>query len=489
MSINLYQDAYNLHTQGKLEEAKAKYLEFVSINPSHSDALNMLGLAYYQTKMFNEAIDAIIKALKIKEDAYYYECLGMVYLDIREYQAAQKTFERATELNPNNAENWFNLANVHKALNNLEVSETLYKKALEINPELTISAFNLATLYANNLDRPKDAIEMFQRVLKKTPDDLETKYFISLNYFKDKDYKTGMKYFENRLCRKSAIISQEKSFPNIMKTAKVWEGQTDKTATIYTYYEAGFGDIIMYARYLPLVKERCKKLIFRPRSELTPLFEDNPQLGVDYLEYLTPEEEIHFDYHIPLLSMPYALGLDNDSIFVTPDRYMVANPVKSALFKEKYCKEDGKLKIGIKWQGNTYYDVDRVITIESFFKIFELANTQFYSMQTAEGSEELEKCEKYGVVDVATGFENFSDTAAAIDNMDLIISNDSSLAHLAGAMGKPCFILLPYIYNWRWHLDLSKCDWYDSVKLFSQKSPSDWDEVMERVRLEIEKHL
>ena len=489
IKLSLYQEAFNLHSQGKLIEAEQKYLELLKNEPQNSDALNMLGVLNYQSNRFNEAIDYIIKALKIREDVYYYECLGAVYLDIREYEVAKNTFERACELNPENAENWFNLATALKGLRRFEDAENFYKKAVEINPKLSIAYFNLATLYANNLNRPKEAIATFQKVLELNPDDAESKYFISLNYFRDKDYVTGGKFFENRLCRKSAIMSQEKTFPNLMKTAKIWKGETVKESTIYTYYEAGFGDIIMYSRYLPLVKERCKKLIFKPRSELTPLFEDNPQLGIDYLEYLTPEDEIHFDYHIPLLSIPYALGLNNEEIFGTTDKYLFANKEKSKRYFDEFCKGNDKFKIGIKWQGNTYYDTERVITIESFFKIFELPNTQFYSMQTAEGSEELEKCKKYDVIDLASTFKDFSDTAAAIDNMDLIISNDSSLAHLAGAMGKPCFVLLPFIYNWRWHMDMSHCDWYDSVKLFKQNTPVDWNEVMDRVRKEIEKRI
>lgn len=488
MISELYKEAYNLHSKGDLEQAENKYLEVIEKEPENSDAYNMLGVLYYQSKMFNEAIDYIIKALKIKENPYYYECLGAVYLDIREYEVAKNTFEIACEQNPKNAENWFNLGNAYKGLKDFEQAENMYKKAVSVDKKLSIAYFNLATMYANNLNKPKEAIEFFQKVLELNPNDTEALYFISLNYFREMDYETGCKYFENRLCRKSAIMSQEKTFPNLMKKAPVWKGETVKDSTIYTYYEAGFGDIIMYARYLPLVKERCKKLILKPRSELRPLFEDNPQLGVDYLEYFTPEEEFHFDYHIPMLSIPYALGLKNDEMFVGHEGYMISNKEKSKEFKEKYCKND-KLKIGIKWQGNTYYDTERVITIESFFNVFEIPNTQFYSMQTAEGSEELEKCEKYHVIDVAKDFKDFSDTAAAIDNMDLIISNDSSLAHLAGAMGKPCFVLLPYIYNWRWHMDLSKCDWYDCVKIFKQNSPADWNEVMQRVKTEIEKMM
>ena len=127
---------------------------------------------------------------------------------------------------------------------------------------------------------------------------------------------------------------------------------------------------------------------------------------------------------------------------------------------------------------------------EDFFRLFELPNTQFYSFQTFDGSEEFEKIKnKYNVINLGETFGDFSDTAGAIENMDLIISNDTSLVHLAGAMNKVCWVLLPYIYNWRWHVDLSKCDWYDSVKIFRQNEDRNWQSVFDDVESELKRKL
>ena len=137
----------------------------------------------------------------------------------------------------------------------------------------------------------------------------------------------------------------------------------------------------------------------------------------------------------------------------------------------------------LKWQGNTYYDQDRVIPTEAFAPLIETEGTKFYSFQTFEGSEDLEKLSsKYDITDIGSELIDFSQTAAALMNLDLVICNDTSLAHLAGALGIPCFVLLPYEVNWRWHTDLSKCDWYDSIKLFRQKSIGDWSGVFEEVK-------
>ena len=168
-------------------------------------------------------------------------------------------------------------------------------------------------------------------------------------------------------------------------------------------------------------------------------------------------------------------------MFISKDKYLKANPQKIKFYRDKFFNTD-KFKIGIKWQGNTTYDWERVIDVKEFIKLFNIPNTKFYSFQTFEGSEKIEELKKcYDIVDIGKTLNNFSDTAGAIENLDLVICNDTSLAHIAGAMGKPCWVLLPYLYNWRWHLDLDTCDWYDSVKLFRQSEPQNWDSVFEEL--------
>jgi ADP-heptose:LPS heptosyltransferase len=168
------------------------------------------------------------------------------------------------------------------------------------------------------------------------------------------------------------------------------------------------------------------------------------------------------------------LNLKGDEVFIHHDKYLNATKDKIDFFKEKYFNND-KFKIAIKWQGNTYYETDRVIDVDAFSPLFELADTKIYSAQTFEGAENLKKLsEKFDITDLSPDLKDFSYTAGALANVDLVISSDSSLAHLAGAMGIPCIVLLPYNYNWRWHMDLSKCDWYDSLKLFRLGEKESW---------------
>ena len=213
----------------------------------------------------------------------------------------------------------------------------------------------------------------------------------------------------------------------------------------------------MFSRYLPLLKNKCKKVVFYPQKPLVPLFETS-NLGIDELiEGFIPEQALNFDVHAPLMSLPYLLGLKDKKVFESPEGYLKADESLISEFKEKFFNNKD-LKIGIKWQGNTYYDKDRVIPTEAFIPLLQIEGTKFYSFQTFEGSEEINKLSDFNITDIGKDLLDFGQTAAALMNLDLVICNDTSLAHLAGALGIPCLVLLPYETNWRWHDDLTKCD-------------------------------
>lgn len=218
------------------------------------------------------------------------------------------------------------------------------------------------------------------------------------------------------------------------------------------------------------------------QKPLAPLFRENMNLGIDeIIDTFVPEQNLEFDIHAPLMSLPYILRLKGNKVFAYSSGYLRPNEKLVQEYKKKYFNTE-KIKVGIKWQGNTYYDKDRVIPTEKFGQLIEVENTQYYSFQTFEGAEELQKLSsKYNIVDIGKDLVDFSQTAAALSNLDIVICNDTSLAHLAGAMAIPCWIMLPYEVNWRWHTDLSVCDWYDSVKLFRQKKLGDWQSVFDQI--------
>lgn len=474
-----FNKAFKLHSDGILDQAETVYNEILEENPNNAEVLNLLGILKLSQNKLEEAETFITKALSIKKDAYFYENLAKVYEGKKGFTKEIEILEEAINTLICGFEIYFLLGLAYKNNIEYEKAEKAYLKAIEINPKSEKACYNLASLYLF-LNNPQKAIEYFQKCHEINPEDKEVLYFLSLGYLRIKDYKTGLKYFENRLCRNTAIISQQVTYPNILKKAPIWQGEDISDKTLYTYYEAGFGDMIMFARYLPELQKRCKKIILKPQKALVQLFKDNfPDVEIMNLFY--EEDKINFDVHLPFLSLPYVLGLNNEEVFMHHDKYLKAVPEKVQYYKENFFNND-KFKIAIKWQGNTYYETDRVINVEAFAPLFDIPNVKVYSAQTFEGSEEFEKLSsKYDITDLASSFKNFSDTAGALENVDLVICSDTSLAHLAGAMGKPCIVLLPYNYNWRWHMDLTHCDWYDSVKLFRLGKKETWNELMLRV--------
>ena len=442
--MKLLSEAIELHKKGNILEAEKIYNEILRSEPQNIQVIDLL---------------------------------ANIKLTTKDFQTAYTLYHKILELDSDNKDALFNIAISAKNLGHLAEAIDSYKKVIELYPDTEEAYYNIASLYSDSGDMD-DAIKYYKRVLENNPDDKETKYFIGIAYMKNRQYKEGLKFFENRLCRLSAVVTQEHTYPNLMQKAKLWQGEYVPDKTIYTYYEAGFGDVLMFARYLPLLEKKCKHVILKTQVPLEELFKENfPNIHV--MHYFEPENKIHFDYHVPILSLPYVLGLDEDDMFVAKGGYLKANPEKVNSYHKRFF-DNNYFKIGIKWQGNTMYDWDRVIDVKEFIKLFQIPNTKFYSFQTFEGSEGINELKKYyDIVDIGSTLNNFSDTAGAIENLDLVICNDTSLAHVAGAMNKPCWVLLPYLYNWRWHQDLTKCDWYDSVRLFRQDNPGNWDFVFE----------
>ena len=472
---------FSLHQQGQLEDAENAYKKALEMDCQNAEVYNLLGVLKLQQGDTDEAVKNIEKAVQISPQAYFYETLFQAYIRAKDFEKIASKASLVLKLYPNNFSLIFNIALACKNLNKNREAIKFYEKALEIDPTSYNAWFNLAHLYSVEAET-KNAVSAMKICHKLNPD-ADTEYFYALALMRIKDYNKGLKYFERRLCRETAFALQNKTYPNKVRKDNLWKGENIKDKTLLVYYEAGFGDTIMFERYLPLVSKKCKKLIFLLPKELSPVVKENPLLGVDeIIDRFLPESEIDFDVHAPIMSLPYILGLKNDDVFAYSGGYLRADKEKTEMYQKKFFNND-KIKIGIKWRGNTYYDKDRVIPTESFLQLVDIPNTQFYSFQTFEGSEETSKLPN--VIDIGKELSDFSQTSACLSNLDLVICNDTSLAHLAGAMGVPCWVLLPYEVNWRWHTDLSKCDWYDSVRLFRQQNQNNWQELFERVKSEM----
>lgn len=472
---------FDLHQSGRLAEAEAAYIEAMDLDCDNPEIYNLLGVLKLQQNDTQAAIEWVEKAVNMNPSEYFYETLFQAYIRNGDYEKILYYESDIRERYANNFSLLFNIAHAYKNLNQFDNAIKTYEEALKIDPSSYEGWSNLAHLY-EIIGQGKNALSAMKICYKLSPDDIDTKYFYSLSLMRTKNYKEGLKYFENRPGRGLAILSQKKSYPHLAAEDRIWAGEKIKDKTIFVYYEAGYGDVIMFSRYLPLLKKKCKKIVFMPQKELIPLFEQSG-LGVDELiEGYIPEQNMNFDVHTPIMSIPHLLGLKDNNIFESPEGYLSANPELAEEYRKKYF-DNNLLKIGIKWRGNTYSDCGRAIPAEEFAPLLEVEGTKFYSFQTFEGSEEVHKLsEHYDITNLGAEFLDFGQTAAAMVNLDLVICNDTSLAHLAGALGIPCFVILPFETDWRWHDDMNHCDWYSSLKLFRQDSPGDWKQVFGRIK-------
>lgn len=439
--------ALKLHQSGNLVDAENLYLEILAESPNEGNVLNLLGFLKVQNNRFSEAVSYLKKAV---------------------------------ELYPNFFEAWFNLGLAYKGMDDFDNAIFAYKKAIALEPENVTANFNLANA-CECKNETEMAIKYYEQAYKYNKDatDRNIPYFLSICYIKAKNFEKGLPLHEYRHSKAFAIECQRVIHKD-MDIKPLWDGTPLPDKTIFVYYEAALGDTLMYVRYLDCLKGMFKKVLFKPQLAFVDFFKEN-NFGAEIIESRTLPEDVKFDVHIPLMSIPCVLGHFSEEIPLS-EVYLKANSEKTKIFKDKHFN-NSKLKIGFKWMGNTVYDMTRVINIESFYKLFELPNTQFYSLQKGEGIEEFEKIpKKYNVIDLSEEFNDFGDTAAAVENLDLVICNDTSVAHLAAAMGKPTWILLPFVQNWRWHTDISYSPWYKSVKLFKQTEPDNWDELFKQVK-------
>lgn len=438
-------EALKLHQQGNLADAEKLYSQILKESPNEGNVLNLLGFLKIQNNQFQDAIE---------------------YL------------KKAAEIYPTFFDAWFNLGLAYKSNKEFAKSLEAYEKAASIKADNPYIYFNMANIYEAYLNDTFKAIEYYEKALKYKNDEKDTdiNYFLGMCYLKAKDFEKGLIQHEYRPSKPLAIFSQSREYKLIEKTP-LWDGKEMKDKTLFVYYESALGDTLLYVRYLDLVKNMFKKVLFKPQPCFEDFFKEN-NFGTEIIGRKTLPQDVIFDVHIPLMSIPYVL---NSKEIPLSEGYLKANKEKVKEYKQKYFNNN-KFKIGIKWMGNPDNDLTRAITTESFYKLFELPNTQFYSVQKGDGIEEFEKIPKhYNVINLGETFKDFSDTAAAIENMDLVICNDTSVAHLVGAMGKPCWILLPYVQNWRWCMDINYSPWYKSVKLFKQTNPGNWDEVFNEV--------
>ena len=441
-------------------------------------------LAYSLAKLHRK--DEALKLIKVYEPLsvnkkvtchaignFYYTALDMPLRAI-EY------FEKYTEFDPENANVYNTLGHLYSRVDD-EVSRKKQTAALlkadELKPNDPVIVKSLLTMYEKRHDTEK-VKKLYPKLISISPSPRH-----SLNYglylMSWGELNEGGKYFAERFDLEKYPVGYPKTFLNGPLKWNFKDDISDKLLVVH--YEEGFGDSIMYGRFLPLLKQYARKTVLIVQKPLANLFKQSPVLS-DGVEILTDIKEFIGKYnkenytHIPMLDMPYPLGVDRHFIPFT-DKYLVAQKPK------KY--DNKKVNIGIAYSGDASANYNgRDIMLTKFYDIAKLDGVQVYSLQVGDRLRQIDDVPKdISIVDLGKDFKDFTDTANAVAGLDLVISSDNVILNLAGALGVRTYGVFNKYPNYRW-FDLTGDNvvWYESVKPFQCEEENDWASVMEKVK-------
>jgi tetratricopeptide (TPR) repeat protein len=463
---------------GRFDDAEQYYLKALEANPHLPEAYLSLGNIYKEKGQFEDAIRCYQKALQLNPDApEVYSNLGIAYQKAGRHAEAAGYFETAVALNPDDANMHYNLGIAFQENGRLDEAIQCYQKASQRNPGDAGIYNNLAFALQENR-RPYEAIPYYRKALQLEPSYATAHWNLSLALLLTGNFREGWREYEWRWGTQYLAASRR----NFVQP--LWSGEDIKGRTILLHAEQGFGDTIQFIRYVSLVAERGAGIIFECCRELAALLLCVKGIG----QVVVRGEKLPaFDVHCPLLSLPLAFDTTLETIpAIVP--YVAGNRVLTEKWKAKIKKDNSKIKIGFAWAGNPGFKQNRYrnIPLALFLPLTKIPGAAFYSLQKGGEAEEA-KHPPGGMklFDYTEDIHDFSDTASLIENLDLIISVDTAIAHLAGALGKPVWTLLPFSPEWRWLLDREDTPWYPTMKLFRQSSPGDWRQVIDRVRQEL----
>jgi tetratricopeptide (TPR) repeat protein len=462
----------------QFKEGIMYYKKALTLNPDLVDTYYNLADAFVETQQIDEAIACYQEILQLDPSiAMSYFHIGNLLQEKGRYDEAVHYYKKAIEIGPTNAEVYNNLGTAAYQKGFIEESITYYQKALVLNPDYAVAYSNIG-IALHNKGKLDEAFTLYQKALQINPDIADAHLNTSLIHLSKGNFKEGWKEFEWRW-RTKEFVPQQRNF-----SQPLWDGSDIAGKTILLHAEQGFGDTIQFVRYVPLVAQRRAKVILECLKELKSLIQT---VNGIHQVVVRGEPLPEFDLQCPLLRLPLVFNTTLESI-PTKIPYVFVDPELGRNWGNKVQDDNSKLKIGITWYGNPkhIHDRNRSCLLETFLPFSKVKDILFYSLQKERSSMEAkDRPEGMKLFDYTKEIYDFSDTAALIENLDLIISVDTAVAHLAGALGKPVWTLLPFVPDWRWLLDREDSPWYPTMRLFRQQTQGDWRPVIARVLAEL----
>lgn len=528
--------AIEFHKNGKFEEAEKLYLRFLETNPKESKAHHLLGLLYFQKGDYKKAIEPLKTALRLETSIAYQTDLALAYFELSDWENAYKYFKKVAfsqksriiyektvkcakllgltrdvlkhlidydsfapgdeivtreiaetafdlgefeisrkyllkviELWPKDHAAYNNLGLITENLSDFSEAERLYRKALEIE-FCGNYLYNLAVVL-RRMERYDESNACLHELREKKAYDLDKIDFAySTNLLHNRNFKEGYELF-------ATVSKHEMDY--FIKTP--WNGEINPNAILALCATEGRGDVIMYSRYLDFINPLAfKEVVVIVPECLLELFKYNfPTLRI-----VPMAELVLYHYSTILLDLPRIFNIDFNHI-PSCEKYLIAQSDYVEKHKKNFSKKT--FNVGLFFEGNTENKrtlANRSVPPDLFKPLLEIEHTKFYSLQVEKKHSKTLK--KLKITDLSNDIKNFSDTAGVIENLDLVVSIDSAVIHLAGAMGKQALLMLPKSAEWRWFDDTKKTDWYKSVEIFKQGVEGDWNPVIAGVKAKIE---
>ena len=469
----LYNRGGVLHELKRYDEAVASYDRALTLRPDLAEAHANRANALNELKRFDEALAGFDRALVLRAnlvDAIFNS--GNALNSLKRYDEALAAYDRTLALQPGHAGAHYNRGTTLHEIRRYEEALTSYDRALALQPDFPQALSNRgATLY--ELRRHGEALASYDRAIALQPDFPEAHWNAASLRLLTGDFARGWVEYEWRW-KYEAMALAKRNF-----TQPLWRGEALNGQTILLHAEQGLGDAIQFSRYAPLVAARGGRVILEVHRQLHDLM--TSVSGVT--QVMSRDDALpNFDWHCPLLSLPLAFGTQLETIpSSTP--YLSAPPQKAADLGIRLGVKN-RCRVGIIWSGNPAHkrDQNRSVPLSAFLPILDTDATFISLQKDVRPADAAVLGQRSDIVQFSDNLVDFSATAALMAQLDLIISVDTSTAHLAGALGHPVWILLPYLPDWRWLLDRDTSPWYPTARLFRQDETRAWEGVLVRVR-------
>jgi tetratricopeptide (TPR) repeat protein len=456
---------------GQTEAAVAGYRVAVRIKPDYGEAHGNLGVTLLQQGFLSEAVTSLEEALRIKpNNAEAYSNLGVALLRVKRLEEAEDRLRRALDLKPNVAEFYGILGVALEQQGKLDEAETCFRQAVRLKPDYAGAYNDLGALLADQ-GRLTEAEACYRQALRLKPDYAEVHENLAYTLLVRGDFKSAWTEYPWRLLSRDS--------PALQFQRPLWDGSELEGKTLMLVADQGLGDAIQFVRYLPLLPRAGAKVFLHCHGSLVRLL-----TGLDGLDGVVPQgaDPPPFDLQAPLLSLPQFCGT---TLATIPAKvpYLAADPRLREAWHERLGAEK-KFKVGIAWQGNPEHkrDRERSVPLSLFQPLAELPGVLLVSLQKGSGREQISAlADRLNVLDPADDLSDFADTAALLCCLDLVITVDTSVAHLAGALGIPVWVAVSLVPEWRWLLERDDSPWYPTMRLFRQTTRGDWGGVFERL--------